>query len=81
MSYIEDSEVRKFSEIEELFSVKTFKEVLFKVVELVEIEIGKEMRETKSAILHERWNSNAMHYLGIFPVYCSTIDVIIMPDC
>lgn len=76
VSYVEDGEVRKFSEIEERFSSKTFKEVLFKVVEFVELAIGKEMKEMKGAILYDGWTSNAMHYFGLFAVYCRKIDVI-----
>lgn len=43
ISVIEDKATRMISKCDHHFSLKTFKEVLFQVVERVEKEIGREM--------------------------------------
>jgi hypothetical protein len=76
ISYIEDSEVRSFSVYNHPTSRKIFKEVLFKVIKLVEESITEEVTTTQcGSIVHNGWTCNGTHYVGLFAVYCRPIKV------
>ena len=42
---------------------------ILQVVELVEVAIGKEMSNTKGAIIHGAWTNSGIHYIGRFASY------------
>ncbi len=46
--------------------LKTFKEVLFTLTELVEKEMSREMTGSRGAIVHDAWKNCGTHYLGVF---------------
>ena len=49
--------------------------VIYKIVELVEEEIKKEMQELSGAILYDGWSCNNMHFTALVVLYCSTTKV------
>jgi hypothetical protein len=50
-----------------MHSRKILKEVLFKVVELVEESITEEVTTTQcGSIMHDGWTYNGTHYIGLF---------------
>lgn len=51
--YVSDEEFRSFSKRVNAFSKRYCKEILFKLTELVEREITREMRGTRGAIVHD----------------------------
>jgi hypothetical protein len=78
ISYVEDSEICAFSVYNHLISRKRkiFKEVLFKVVELVKESITEEVAATQcGSIVHNGWTCNGTHYIGLFAAYCRPIKV------
>ena len=69
LSIIEDSTLRDFSKYSERFSVKTLKETIFKLVQLVEETITNEMKTTKGSLMLDGWSECSIHYIGVFAVY------------
>ena len=68
-SMIEDPVFRDALGLDKL-SAKTFKEMLFELVILVEEAISKEMLATTSGgLMHDGWTCNGVHYLGLFGCY------------
>eukprot|EP00171_Calliarthron_tuberculosum_P012024 IDg12024t1 len=63
VSSVWDDEFRSFSSCESKFGEKYFKEVLYKLTELVEGEIARDMCGKKGAIVHDAWTKNGMHFL------------------
>jgi len=60
ISYVQTPEIRRFCKYDTGFSFVYFKEVMFKLTELVEKRIGQLMRGTKGAILHDGWTHNSL---------------------
>lgn len=65
LSMVESDALHRFSKYDYKFSEKNVKEVMLLLVELVEIKIGEEMRETKGAIVHDAWTNAGIHYIGV----------------
>lgn len=74
VSAVEDTLYRDFSKFNVSICRKTFKEVLFNLVELVENKITAEMNTTKGAIMYDGWTHGGMHYLGLFAIYMKRND-------
>eukprot|EP00171_Calliarthron_tuberculosum_P000144 IDg144t1 len=71
-----DPEFRDFSKCHSHFGVHFFKEILFKLTELVEQEIARDMQGTKGAIVHDGWTKNSMHYFGVFASFIRKVKVV-----
>ena len=76
ISSVEDPGVRSFCKHDVEFSRKVFKETLFKLVELVEKAIRREMEETRGALLHDGWSYNSTHFVGILAAYNREVSVV-----
>ena len=46
---------------------------MFKMVQVIERNIGKEMQCTKGAVMYDGWSSNGVHFIGIFALYMRKI--------
>jgi len=68
---VEDPFFRSFSKHnKERISVKTLREVMFHLVELVEKKISDELRSAKTgAIMHDGWTHHSVHFCGVFASY------------
>ena len=76
VSHIESKCFRAISCFKELISKKTFKDVMFSLVELVEGAIAAELATTKcGALVHDGWTCNNTHFIGLFASYCRPIKV------
>lgn len=75
ISFVADTEIRNFSKYGSVFCHRTFKEVLFKLVEIVECKIKDEMMKQKGAVMYDGWTNNSTHYVGIFGVYMRNVAV------
>jgi len=75
LASIEDAEFRAFSKFKEHIGHHTLQAVIFKLVELVESRIAKEIENTKGAVMYDGWTSNNTHFIGVFLSYCSKISV------
>lgn len=75
LSLVESAQFRAVSRYEHNVGVPKMTEVIFKLVELVEKEVGAEMRKTKGAILYDGWSANSMHFTGVIASYCTDVDV------
>ena len=62
----EDTEMRDFSKYDVNLSRKTVTEVIIQLIELVEIEIAEETKETKGAILYDGWTRNEAFCCHVF---------------
>ena len=69
LSIIEDKEFRTFSKYDISFSRKAVKSVIFKLYEIVEHKIKKEIASTKGAIMYDAWTKNQTHFIGVFATY------------
>ena len=68
-SMIEDPVFRNALDVDAL-TIKTWKEMLFQLVILVEQVISKEMlASTSGGLMHDGWTCNGVHYLGLFGCY------------
>ena len=72
VSYVEDETVRNFSVHGQVrLSAKYLKQVLFRLVELVQEAIGAEMAQAPiGAIMHDGWSKTSTHYFGLYACYC-----------
>ncbi len=75
LSHVTDQEFRNFSKHNIIFGVRTFKETMFKLVEIVEAKIKDEMTLAKGAVMYDEWTHNSTHYIGVFAVYTRTLAV------
>ena len=56
-------------QIQSVISTRSLKEVIFKVVDLVDDKLGKEMKAAgRGSILHDGWTSAGVHYIALLPV-------------
>ena len=70
VSIVEDQEFRSFHRYNENISRKLLKEVIFKLVELVDDNLRKELKLCgKGSILHDGWTCAGVHYIGLFACY------------
>jgi len=69
ISYIENPIFRSFSKHSVKFSLKTLRETIYKLVEIVETNISKELEDTRGAVMHDGWSTSGTHYLAILAVY------------
>ena len=70
LSYVEDDSVRAFSTHNFRLSAKYIKEVLYKLVELVEDAVAAEMSKAPiGAIMHDGWSKVSTHYFGLYATY------------
>ena len=54
VSIVADPEYRRFHRYNEIMSTRTFKEIIFKVVEIVDGRLGEEMKKAgRGSILHD----------------------------
>lgn len=60
---------RAFSKFDIYFGVGYFKEILFKLEELVEEYISVEMKNTTGAMMYDGWTQFGTHFIGIFALY------------
>lgn len=58
-------------------SRKTLAEVIFKLVNIVEELIYKEMKNTKGRLLCDSWCSNGTHFIGVFASYSIEISLMV----
>lgn len=42
---------------------------MYKLVELIELNIHSELSGNRGAVLHDGWSNNGEHFLGVFAVY------------
>eukprot|EP00171_Calliarthron_tuberculosum_P002931 IDg2931t1 len=76
ISYVEDPIVRSFSKLEQNFSIKFTKSVIFKLTELVEQRIARILASTMGAIVHDGWTSNGTHYFAVFASFMRRVQVV-----
>ena len=70
VSVVEDPEYRKFHRYNEVISKRLFKEVIFKMVDLVDKKLSEEMKRCgKGSILHDGWTCAGVHYIALFACY------------
>ena len=70
LASVEDEVVRDFSHSLEVLSIKTVREVIFQMAELVEESIRDELKHTPcGAIMHDGWTSGGVHFTGLFACY------------
>lgn len=70
LTFVEDRYHRVFCKYDVAITIKTLKEVIFTLSELVENNIADEMRMIKGAIMHYGWTNCGMHYIEVIAVYC-----------
>ncbi len=70
ITHIKSPELRQFSRHQDVFSIDYFKEVLFKLIEVVEEGIKGEMRGTKVTIIFDGWTRGSTHYVAIMDFSC-----------
>ena len=76
LSIVEDETFRAFSKHEVPISRKQMKKVIFKLVELVEKQIGAEMKDAGiGALMHDAWTKDSIHYLGMIASYMADVTV------
>ncbi len=67
---VEDNLFRSFSKYNTHFSRKTFKEVLYLVLKIVESKISMEMKQTSGAIIYDGWTASTQtHDVDLFVSY------------
>lgn len=75
LAIVENTNVRNFSKHKDVFARATIRKVLFKLTELVEKRIAKEMQASRvGAILHDGWTCGGIHYIGLFASYINNTD-------
>lgn len=77
ISYVTYQEIRAFVKLDILFSKVTFKEILFRMVELVEQSIKSEMIYTKVPVMHNGGTDNGIQYIGVFSLYNRIVKVLL----
>ena len=76
VSIVEDPEFRSFHKYNETISKKALKEVVFKLVDIVDKKLGSEMKQAgRGSILHDGWTCAGVHYIGLFACYVLSEDV------
>ena len=76
VSIVADPEYRRFHRYNEIMSTQTFKEIVFKVVDIVDGRLGEEMKKAgRGSILHDGWTCTGVHYIAIFACYTLTGEV------
>ena len=70
ITIVEDKEFRSFHRFNESISRKLLKEVIFKLVEIVDEKLRVELKLCgKGSILHDGWTCAGVHYIGLFACY------------
>ena len=70
LAYVEDDTMRSFSRHTVRLSKKYIKDVIYKLVELVEKAVGDEMKHAPiGAIMHDGWSKVSTHYFGLYACY------------
>jgi hypothetical protein len=69
LNAVEDESFRHFSKYNVALSAKTIREVILKLVELVEQSIAVELKGKKACLLHDGWSHNGDHFIGLFASY------------
>lgn len=72
ISLIEDKEFPQFSGSHVHIFESKFRNVIFKLVELVEQRIYEELISTKGSVLYDGWTFNESHFVGVILSYCKT---------
>ena len=58
-------------------SIKTVKNVLFVLTEMVEKAIAKELAAAKvGALMYNAWNKASVHYMGLFASYLQESSIV-----
>ena len=60
----------------DVFGINYFREVIFKLLELVETSISNEMSSTRGALMYDSWTNSRMHYLGMFVTYIKDLTIV-----
>ncbi len=71
--HVENREFRRVCRHEIAVVRKTVNDVIFKLAELVERRIAKELRGTTGAIMYDGWSKNSVHYVAIYASYCADV--------
>ena len=65
VSQVEKASFREFSKHIEVLSIKSLKETIFSLLEIVEINIRIEMFDTRAALMHDGWTRNGPYYFVV----------------
>ena len=76
VSNVENSNFREFSKHNEVLPIKLLKETIFSLHEIVEIEIRKEMVDTRGALTRDGRTRNGTYYFGVIAPYMKSIQRI-----
>jgi len=76
ITYVAQPEIHNFCKFDAHFRVLYFKEVIFKLTELVEKRITTLMSRTRGAILHDGWTHNGTHYFGVYASFMKEVRVV-----
>jgi hypothetical protein len=77
LAMVEDESFREFSKFGAQVSIKTVREVIIQMVELVEEAISAELKQTPcGAIMHDGWTAGGMYYIGLFACYMRQIKIM-----
>lgn len=68
ITYVENAAFRDIGDIAVNISVKSFREKLFKMVELVENRVANYMKQTKGAVKYDGWTKNGTQYVAVYAI-------------
>lgn len=69
LHYWQNAKVREFCGTEPLISLKALHQTIFKLVELVELAIRNEMKNTRGAVMSNAWTKIGSYLLGISALF------------
>ncbi len=73
---VEDSDFRALSIAKDKFNRKYVKEVLFKLVEIVEVRIVAAISGNVGDIMFDGWSRQGTHYVGLFVIFMRKVDFL-----
>ena len=73
LNIVEDDVYRGFSMYKDIpISIKTLRSTIYALVEMIEIEVAKEMKEAKQGcLMHDGWSKNGTHFVGMMACFMS----------
>lgn len=76
VSHVFNLMIRAFSKFDDIFYLAYFKEMLFKLIELVYNLIRKDLYNHHGATVHDACSRNGSHIFGVFASYVNKVPVV-----
>ncbi len=68
VSQVSSPELRTFFRLVDIFGLRYFRNIFFKLVEVAQERIASEIKDTKNSLMHDGWTRGNTHYVGTIAV-------------